>query len=124
MDSARSRAFFRSFFVLSLGLSLHAHASLLHEVALDEEGNQAVSSAAPEAKHNVFLSLLTRAETADQLAALNTKGPRAVPGQVPPMGDHSASHPANGANVGPLTGDGLVVLLIVAVLVWLLSFRR
>jgi hypothetical protein len=95
-------------------------------IELAPEEDLAALSEQPASEHaerNVFLSMLSRAQTANQLAALSfeplTANERATMGEadVGRLGVPSAN------SAGP-EGDGLVALLVIAFLAWYFSFRR
>lgn len=90
-----------------------------------ELGPDAVLDAEPASEHaerNVFLSMLSRAQTANQLAALSFE-PRTA-------SDRATMDAAEVSRLGlptsPATAEGedFVALLVIAFLVWYFSFRR
>lgn len=73
-------------------------------------------------ERNIFLSMLSRAQTANQLAALNFEPLKGS--QRATMGDAEVSRLGTDTSPAAPDGDGLVALLVIAFLVWYFSFRR
>lgn len=83
----------------------------------------AASPASVQADRNTISSFLSRAQTVNELQSLGLD-PRAAQDRVAAMTDAEVSSLAGKMRALPAGGDGLVLLILVLLIVWLVAFRR
>ena len=85
--------------------------------------DQAIAAASSQTDRNVVLNFLNRSQTVNEFQALGLDA-GAARDRVAAMTDAEVGSLAGKINAVPAGGDGVVVIILVALIVWYFVFRR
>ena len=85
--------------------------------------DQAIAAASSQTDRNVVLNFLNRSQTVNEFQALGLDA-GAARDRVAAMTDAEVGTLAGKINAVPAGGDGVVVIILVALIVWYFVFRR